>query len=114
MVAKWFQYYKCGYRNDLDTTDGYINNKNAVRISECLSVEIAIKVIQECHHAYKSIKKVQLFHTSITTDSRPQPASKRELLELELEGGYRRKYSRNKKRNQKSRGRSKKRQQRRK
>ena len=87
MVAKWFQYYKCKY----DDEDESITNTDAVRISMCLPVETAIKVIGECHHAYKSIKKVQLFYTSITT-----PAAQG--------GGYRRKYSRNKKRNQKSRG----------
>ena len=97
MVAKWFQYYKCKYNS------GSITNTDAVKISMCLPVETAIKVIGECHHAYKSIKKVQLFYTSITT---PKGEG--------AKGGYRRKYSRNKKSNQKSRVRSKKRQQRRK
>ena len=133
MVAKWFKYYKCKYQSSGDGNIT-ITNTDAVKISICLPVETAIKVIGECHKNYNDVKQsgelIQLLNVKpnlknvldlpkiekilnffVSVDSRPKPAHENEI---NGGGGYRRKYSRNKKRKQKSRGRSKKRQQRRK
>ena len=96
MVAKWFQYYKCKY----DEQGGSITNTDAVKISMCLPVETAIKVIKELITHINHKKSTTFLHINNNPKRRSAVVTDANIVKQ--------------KRNQKSRGRSKKRQQRRK